>query len=166
MIFVIVGYLFFTALTDTLDFKSPSSPKEFARLCAKDTGANYCSMIHWAMTLEKRPLVVIFPHDYGSTKLNERLYADLNRYEKQHAVSFRGPGGSEEALFKANAFALSELTTGTHQTLDGQDHQVICDGPQSCTIDGLAVRGANQTTREGRAYFSQSSAQPYLPLPE
>lgn len=132
-----------------LDLHTPSDAREYVRLCALGRDDIYCKAMLPTLRAVQGPVTVLLPNMGDSDRL--QLMTDLLAAKGVTVADFRQDAALQAAFARANVFALARLTTGTHRTLDGREHRVVC-GPgagleeDTCQIDGL--RGVNFLHRD------------------
>jgi len=138
-----------------LDLRTPSDAREYVRLCALGHDDLYCEAMLPTLREVQGPVSVILPNTGDEDRL--RLLTDLLAARGVTVAAFRQDAALQAAFARANIFPVQRLTTGTHRTLDGKEHRVMC-GPDAgmsegtCQMDELS--GVNQLHHDPKAVGS------------
>lgn len=150
--------------TPGLDLYTPSDAREYVRSCARGRDDVYCKAMLPTLRTVTGPVSVLMPN-MGDTERTDLIFKLLEQKGMSQLEFLRDPS----ALARANIFALPALSTGTHRTLDGHAHEVVCrsrEGSVSCTLDGLtAIYGPGSSSAAGTVYATGGpGALPFLPF--
>lgn len=129
-----------------LDLHTPTSARHYLHLCAKGHEDIYCKAMQIEAQKYKDPLSILTPDDTGDRARTAVLVQYLAKHGFQRK-DFLENAEIRSKFFKAHAFAMAQLTTGQHQTLDGKFHNIQCQNKQHgvyCMLNGLQLRNYTQ----------------------
>ena len=164
---LVYGVIWSAFLTPGLDLYTPSDAREYVHSCARGQDDLYCKAMLPTLRTVTGPVSVMMPN-MGDTQRTDLIFKILERKGVSQIQFLRDPS----ALARANIFALPVLSTGTHRTLDGRAHQVMCKSTQgsvSCAVDGLtALYRPEMSSTAGTVYLTgtvySTGAEGALPL--
>ncbi|WP_102125926.1 hypothetical protein [Deinococcus planocerae] len=134
-----------------LDLRSPSSSREWIKLCARGREDIFCKAAQSVVAREvSGPVVLLYPGVTGDRDLTATLIVWKGRYPSPEEL---------DALVWANLFAAAELKTGQMRSLDGQVRRVRCPAPDqrgSCQLGPLKVQRHTRprSANDGAIYVS------------
>lgn len=117
-----------------LDLRSPSSSREWIKLCARGREDIFCKAAQSVVARDASgPVALLYPGITGDRDLTAALIVWKGRYPTSEEL---------DALVRANLFEASRLQTGQMRSLDGQVRQVNCGLPDqqaACRVGHLRV---------------------------
>ena len=144
-----------------LDLRSPSSSREWIKLCARGHEDIFCKAARSVVAREvPGPFVLLYPGVTGDRDLTAALTVWKGHYPTSEEL---------DALVRANLFAAAELRTGQIRSLDGQVQRVTCaaDERGTCQIGPLKVSRYTQprSANDGAIYipFNPKRQESFLP---
>jgi hypothetical protein len=155
---------FWALYTPGLDLYTPSDARAYVRSCARGQDDVYCKAMLSTLRSVTGPVSVLMPN-MGDSERTDLIFKLVKQKGLSPLEFLRDPS----ALARANIFALPILTTGTHRTLDGRAHKVVCRstaGNTVCTIDALtAIYSSDRSSAAGTVYATGApDAFPFLPF--